>query len=83
MTKTEIRSSAIGGLPLHALEVARMSRDRRSLTLRHAWEGEDGRAVDAVMMSVRRAARALASARGHDVEVYDRAGHMLDVISPE
>lgn len=79
MNKTNVRIAAIHST-VTAADVARVSRDRRRVTLRHCWVDEDGRAVHAVMAAARALAREIADASGHDVAVIDRDGSTLDVV---
>jgi hypothetical protein len=82
--KDRIEDRAIAGLPIDPHAVAAVSRDRRVITLRHAWpENVDGRVWDGVRRAYQRLAREIANSTGRGVEVYAKQGYMLDAISPE
>ena len=81
--KARIRDRAISGLDVDPAEVARVSRSKRYLTMRHAWQNEDGRASDGVFTAARRLARSVARRTGKSVEIYHRDGSLLAVVEPE
>lgn len=84
MNKTDIRNAAISGIPLNGSDVATISRNRRTMTLRHVWsEDTDGRVIDGVSRAWRREARRVANTTGKPVEVYSKEGSMLDEIEPD
>lgn len=83
ITKSTISTAAAHGGRLTIADVAAVNRRRGTITMRHSWEGEDGRAVDAVMRLAREAARDMAAATGRRVEVHGRrGGWLIDVIEP-
>lgn len=81
MNKRTIENCGISSLPLTGADVARKSRDSRTLTLRHVWpESTDARVWHAVSQAYREYARDVARQTGRTVEVYSADGHMLDSI---
>lgn len=83
--RTRIENRAISGLTLDAADLARVSRDRRVITLRRAWmsaEGMDARVWDGIRSAVYRLAREIADATSRSVEIYAAGGYMIEQISP-
>lgn len=71
-----------GQLSFH--DVATVSRDRRSITLRHAWpEDVDARVWNNLMHLVGREAQRLADETGRSVEVYASGGWTIQQYQPE
>ena len=65
-------------------DVATVSRDRRAITLRHAWpENVDARVWHNLMSLVRAEARRVADQTGRPVEVYAKQGWVIDSVEPE
>lgn len=57
-SKRDIENAAVSGLSVDGRDVARVSRDGRTVTLRHSWpEGTDGRVWAGVIGAARRLAR--------------------------
>jgi hypothetical protein len=82
--KARIEDRAIAGLAVDPHAVASVSRNRRVITLRHAWsESADARVWDGVRRAYRRLAKDLANSTGRTTEVYSKQGYMLDAISPD
>jgi hypothetical protein len=83
VSRSAIENLAIAGLRLDPRAVARTSRSRRAITLRHTWTaGDDGRVLDAVRRTWRALARDLAALTGCAIEVYDPSGCMVDEVRP-
>ncbi len=83
MIKRKIENRAISGLKLRGADVARVSRDRRKMTLRHCWPNEvDARVWDGVRRAFMLLAYEIANATGHSVEVYDPRGWVLECVEP-
>jgi hypothetical protein len=79
MNKREIEAQALSGLPLRAHDVVRVSRDRRSVTLRHVWpESTDGRVWDGVRRCAIAHADRIVQVTGRSVEVYASNGTLLE-----
>lgn len=81
--KQDIRDRAISGLMIDARDLVRVSRRSKGvLTLRHVWrDDEDGRVLNALRSTWRRAARViLSSGNVPSVEVYSAHGDMIDEI---
>lgn len=84
MSKARIRDWAINAPDrLSGVLVARVSRSKSYLTMRHAWQNEDGRAIDGVTTAAHRLARSVAKRTGKSVEIYHRDGSLLAVVEPE
>lgn len=83
--KKHIISAAISGIEFGWREVASVKRgsENRVLVLRHDWYRDDGRAIDAVMRAVRKAARDFARTHEKTVEIYTKQGDLLQVVEPE
>lgn len=79
--KKDVRIAAINGVGLDFSDVARLSRSRGVVTLRHSWADDDGRAQHAVLQCVRSAAAEIVRSGVVSVEIRDRAGFLLDVIT--
>lgn len=83
-TKSKIEDRAISGLPVDGHAVARVSRDRRKMTLRYRWpENVDARIWDGVRRAFMRLAHAIADETRRNVEIYDPRGWMLECVEPE
>lgn len=81
MTKNTIEMATESGLGVSGLDVARVSRSGRCVTLRHVWpDGTDARVWAGVRRAAWRLAVSEATARGHAVEIYSAHGDMLDQV---
>jgi hypothetical protein len=73
--KTEIEGRAISGQRLQGQDVARLSRDRKIMRLRHVWpEGTDGRVWAGVRRAFMAWAHEIADQTGKPVEIYAKEG---------
>lgn len=74
---TQIRNSAIGGLPLDIADIAIVDATRGVITARDAYaDDDDGRLLSAVMRCLRAEAERVAGETKQDVEVYAAEGHL-------
>jgi hypothetical protein len=81
--KSDIENAGLSGMPVAFADVARVSRSKRVVTLRHVWaESCDGRIWSAVRLAVSRGAQDLADSTGRTVEVYSARGHMISAHEP-
>lgn len=89
MTKRDIQiagESGYGpnGTTIAFRDVARLSRDRRVITLRHVWPDDtDARVWHAVSTVVYRRAREVAAETKRAVTIYAKEGWTIEVIHPE
>lgn len=85
MRKSDIKSWAMGnGGPLEVRDVARVSRDSRTITLRHAWPDDvDARVWDVVRSAFMRGARTVlaSDARVRRVQVFTHDGNLLEEVN--
>ena len=86
-TQNEIETRAVAGLPLCAADLARVSRDRRVVTLRRRWmsaESMDARVWDAIRRAVVTLAQSIADKTGRSVEIYaaDPNGWLIEAVIP-
>ena len=68
MLKAAIQNAAISGLPLDGHDVARVSRSRKWITLRHSWPNN----TDGLRRAYCDLAQRLANASGRAIAVYAR-----------
>lgn len=83
MIKADILDRAINGLSLDGADVARVSRYKRSVTLRHSWKNGDGRAQNAVLGVMREYAQVVANEAEFVVDLYTSNGDCFDHIWPD
>lgn len=88
MSKTDIELAALSGYgpygsALAGSDVARVSRDKRCITMRHAWRDDiDARVWAGVRNAAWGLARQVADETGRGVEIYASGGWSLDVVEP-
>lgn len=82
MLKRDIENATISGIGVDGPDVARLSRNGRVMTLRHSWNGADGRVIDGVTRAWRAWAERQMQRTGQSVEVYTRGGHCLAQVEP-
>lgn len=88
MKKADIELAAMSGYgpygsQLDGLDVARVSRDKRCVTLRHSWpENIDARIWAGVRREAWGLAQRIANETGRSVEIYTHDGITLDQIEP-
>lgn len=82
--KVEIeRRAAYAGL-CNIEDVARISRDKRVITMRHVWNDRtDARAWDVIRRELHTTACELARRTRNAVSVYAKDGHMIDHVYPD
>lgn len=84
MKKQNIINAGVSGLPLRGIDVARVSRDKRRITLRHAWKDDvDGRVWAAIRAAFGDLARSVVKSTRKSVQVYAYEGYMIDQYEPE
>lgn len=84
MKKRWIENNARSGLDVYGEWVARVSRDKRTLTLRHAWPEDTCATVwYPIWAAAKRLACEVAAATGRDVEIYSHDGVCLAQIGFE
>lgn len=84
MKSREIINCAISGVRLDLSDVARVSHDRRLITLRRAWpEHCDSRVWDAIRNAYVSGTQKIANDTLRQVTVYDPRGWVLEVIEPD
>jgi hypothetical protein len=81
MYKSQIALAAKYGGRFSPHDVARVSRDGTSITLRHCWNDDtDGRVVDAVRRAYMELAREQAERIRKAVQIYDPRGWMIEQV---
>jgi len=81
--KAQIENWAVSGMPLSGEDVAVVSRDKRTIKLRHAWPDDtDARIWSGVRQAFMALAGQVANKTGRPVEVYTKDGVMLEQVSP-
>lgn len=81
--KSRIENQAISGMPIDGRDVAVVSRDRRTVRLRHVWPDDvDARVWHGVREAFMDLATDLARETRHPVEVYAKEGYMLEQVRP-
>jgi len=72
------------GSRLDFADVARVSRDKRAITLRHVWpEDTDARVWHAISRTVTKRAIALANETGRPVEIFSKEGFRIEQVEPD
>jgi hypothetical protein len=84
MTKREIMREAECGGRVRPRDVARVSRSRKYVTLRHVWpEDVDARVWARIERESLRLCQDIANYTGHAVELYAAEGHVLAQVQPQ
>ena len=82
-TRRDIENAGLSGLPVSFEQIARVSRNKRVVTLRHAWADDvDGRIWSAVRRTFLRGAQKLANETRKSVEVYAKQGWLIEAVEP-
>jgi hypothetical protein len=82
--KIDLENRAISGLPVSGQDVAVVSRDQRSIKLRHVWpDNIDARVWAGIKNAVMELAQEIANKTRRPVEVYAKEGWMMEQVQPE